>query len=67
MLNRRQFATGLAALSGLGAARAQSAYPDRPIRILVGYPAGGGVDIVARLLAEKFGQIVKQANIKLQN
>ena len=42
MLHRRQFATGLAALAGVGPARAQ--VPDRPIRILVGYPAGGGVD-----------------------
>jgi tripartite-type tricarboxylate transporter receptor subunit TctC len=31
---------------------AQAGYPDHPIRILVGYAAGGGVDIVARLLAE---------------
>ena len=50
MLDRRQFATGLAALAGIGAARAQG--PDRPIRILVGYPAGGGVDLVARMLGE---------------
>jgi tripartite-type tricarboxylate transporter receptor subunit TctC len=27
-------------------------YPTRPIRILVGYPAGGGVDLVARLLGD---------------
>lgn len=50
MLDRRQFATGLAALAGIGAAHAQG--PDRPIRILVGYPAGGGVDLVARMLGE---------------
>ncbi|MCC6775874.1 MAG: tripartite tricarboxylate transporter substrate binding protein [Hyphomicrobiales bacterium] len=31
---------------------AQGGYPDRPIRILVGYPAGGGVDLVARMLGE---------------
>jgi tripartite-type tricarboxylate transporter receptor subunit TctC len=34
------------------AARAQGSYPARPIHIMVGYPAGGGVDIVARLLNE---------------
>ena len=52
MLNRRQFVTGLAVLSGIDSARAQSWSPDRPIRILVGYPAGGGVDLVARMLGE---------------
>jgi tripartite-type tricarboxylate transporter receptor subunit TctC len=50
VLDRRQFTTGLAALAGVGPARAQG--PDRPIRILVGYPAGGGVDLVARMLGE---------------
>ena len=50
MLDRRQFATGMAALAGIAPARAQG--PDRPIRILVGYPAGGGVDLVARMLGE---------------
>ena len=50
MLNRRQFATALAAVAGIGPARAQG--PDRAIRILVGYPAGGGVDLVARMLGE---------------
>lgn len=52
MLTRRQFATSLTALAAAGPARAQDAYPSRPIRLLVGYPAGGGVDIVARLLTE---------------
>ena len=62
MFTRRQFAaSSLALLAGTRAARAQT-WPDRPIRILVGYAAGGGVDIVARLLAEPmkqaFGQTV---------
>ncbi len=53
MLTRRDFlgTTGAAILTGVSGANAQT-YPDHPIRILVGYPAGGGVDIVARLLGE---------------
>jgi tripartite-type tricarboxylate transporter receptor subunit TctC len=46
---------------GLRPARAQS-FPSKPVRLLVGYPAGGGVDAIARLLATglsaKFGQQV---------
>lgn len=55
MLTRRDFAaaTAMTLLMGLPrAARAQAGYPDHPLRMLVGYPAGGGVDIVARLLGE---------------
>jgi len=51
MLTRREFAWAAGAALLAGGARAQS-YPDRPIRILIGYPAGGGVDLVARLLGE---------------
>lgn len=51
MLTRRDFAIAAGAMLLAGGARAQS-YPDHPIRILIGYPAGGGVDLVARLLGE---------------
>ena len=50
MLTRRHFAGLTATMLVAGAARAQGTYPDRPIRILAGYPAGGGIDIVARLI-----------------
>ena len=50
-LSRLIAAAGLAALAGLsGTALAQSA---RPIKILVGFPPGGGTDAIARILAER--------------
>jgi tripartite-type tricarboxylate transporter receptor subunit TctC len=42
------------------AAGAQPASFDKPLRILVGAPPGGGTDILARLLADKFGAALKQ-------
>lgn len=53
MLTRRSLLAGAAALAaGAPEARAQSNYASQPVRILVGYAAGGGVDIVARLVQE---------------
>jgi tripartite-type tricarboxylate transporter receptor subunit TctC len=40
-------------------ALAQS-FPERPVRILVGYPPGGGTDLVARLVAQPLGERWKQ-------
>lgn len=58
MLTIRRLAAGLAAnsLLVLAAATAQAAstdYPDRPIKIIVPFPAGGWVDSTARLIGEK--------------
>jgi tripartite-type tricarboxylate transporter receptor subunit TctC len=44
-------AAAFAILSGLSAASAQG-YPSRPITMIVALPAGGGVDALARILAE---------------
>ncbi len=55
MITRRQFALGggsAAAVTLLAKPALAQDYPTRPIRILVGYPAGGGVDLVARLLSD---------------
>jgi tripartite-type tricarboxylate transporter receptor subunit TctC len=49
---------GLAAL-GAGAGHAQTdVYPARPIHFVVGFPPGGGVDVIARLVADKFAQLL---------
>jgi len=39
-----------------GAAQAADAYPSRPIPIVLGFPPGGGNDILARLLAQNLQQ-----------
>jgi len=55
-----------AGLGHAGAAQAQDAWPARPITIIVPFSAGGGVDVMTRLLAEKlraaFGQAVNVDN-----
>jgi tripartite-type tricarboxylate transporter receptor subunit TctC len=62
-LPRRQFlrlATGTAALSAVSRIAWAQTYPTRPVRIVVGFPPGGGADITARLigqwLSERLGQ-----------
>jgi tripartite-type tricarboxylate transporter receptor subunit TctC len=48
-------ALAVAALAAVGA-RAQPAYPARPIQLIVGYAAGGGTDLLARIVAAKMGE-----------
>ena len=48
-------AAALAAAS-MGAALAQP-YPGKPVRVIVGFPAGGGVDITARMFTSKLSEI----------
>ena len=50
MLLRRLFF--IAAMLGAGAPQAQD-FPTRPVRIVVGFQAGGGTDIAARVIAQK--------------
>jgi tripartite-type tricarboxylate transporter receptor subunit TctC len=62
-MKRRDFTALAAAASLLPAAYAQS---DKTIRLLVGFPPGGSIDIVSRVLAEKMKDDLK-ANILIEN
>lgn len=56
--------TGIAAWCALAAAPGSAdaqAWPNKPVRIMVGASAGGGTDVIARLLAERFGDSLKQS------
>ncbi len=49
------------ALFALSAIAADSTYPTRPVRLVVGYPAGGATDIAARLIAQKLAPVLAQS------
>src|SRR6187551_1768416 len=53
--------TCAASLSGF-AARADD-YPNRPIRVVVGFSAGSGADITARVVGQRMGQILGQQSV----
>src|SRR4051794_17684086 len=59
MLTRRAALTALTGLAATCGARAQS-FPSRPITIVVPYPAGGPVDVTARLIAQSVGSNLGQ-------
>ncbi|MGZ5132134.1 MAG: Bug family tripartite tricarboxylate transporter substrate binding protein [Caldimonas sp.] len=54
-----QAAAGAAATLGLPSLRAQ-AWPTAPVRIVVGFPPGGGTDALARVVGQKLGAIWNQ-------
>ena len=52
-------AAAVALLLGSGA-QAQDSYPNKPIRLVVGFAAGGGNDILARIFNTKLGEALGQ-------
>ncbi len=60
------FAWGLFSAALLCASAAGQDYPGKPIRLLIGFPTGGNVDVVGRIVAQKmsegFGQQVLPEN-----
>jgi tripartite-type tricarboxylate transporter receptor subunit TctC len=58
-LPRRNFlhlALGAAALPAVSRIARAQAYPTRPVRIIVGFPPGGGSDILARLMGQSLSE-----------
>ena len=50
-LSRRNVLIGSGSILAAGSARAAT-YPDRPVRLIVGFPSGSGPDLVGRVLAD---------------
>lgn len=63
-MHRRSLLRGVAAvapaLMATGADAQNASFPSRPLRIVVGFAPGGGVDLVARPFAERFGAVLGQ-------
>src|SRR5690348_13834693 len=61
---RRKAIATLGAISGAallpGFARAQAAWPSKPVKLLVGFPPGGGADAMACLVGAKLGERLGQ-------
>jgi tripartite-type tricarboxylate transporter receptor subunit TctC len=62
-VSRRRWLAACAAWCAPGALRAQAAWPSKPVRIVVPFPAGGTTDILARAMAPEFGRAFGQAFI----
>ena len=63
---RRSMLLALALVAVISPAQAQSEYPNRTIRIVVGFAAGGGNDIFARLIGAKLAELIGQ-NVIIEN
>lgn len=63
MINRRQSIAYVSAATGLWATQssAQDAYPNKPVKIIIPYAAGGGADAAARFLALGLAKELGQA------
>jgi tripartite-type tricarboxylate transporter receptor subunit TctC len=54
---------GIAGVFGVGLSQAQTAFPDKPLHIVVPQPPGGGFDLTGRILADKMAPLLKESFI----
>ncbi len=52
MIDRRALLGPMALTLAAGGAAAQDKYPNKPIRLIVSFPPGGPLDVMARLTAQ---------------
>lgn len=52
--------TALLALAALAGPAAAQPYPVRPIRMIIGFPPGGGTDIVGRIVGQRLSEVLGQ-------
>ena len=63
-MNRRELllhAVGWTVLASAGTISAQGTYPDKPIRLIVPYPPGGGTDVIARIVQDRLRAALGQS------
>ncbi len=59
-IRRRLLLGATLGLPAIGVARAQDAYPSRPIRLVVPFPPGGSTDVIGRLVAAEMQKTIGQ-------
>ncbi len=61
----KKFACGLALIAGVAAivpsGQVNAAYPERPIRVMIGFPPGGAIDTIGRLIAPRLSERLGQS------
>ena len=63
MKRRHLLAAGIGTLAAPAIARADARYPDRTIRLVVPFPAGGATDVMGRMFADKLTPLLGQTVI----
>lgn len=63
LFGRALFAATLTVLMSMTSNAAAQGYPNRPVKIVVGYSSGGSPDAVSRIMADHFSRVFNQAFI----
>lgn len=59
-MTRRRLLLGAAAAPWIIRSASAQSFPNRPVRIVIGFPPGGGIDILARIIAPKMSERLGQ-------